>query len=135
LIIAAGIGILTRRFIASRHPPETRVLSKLMDASELRASLALDVEQVIRRCKRLDQKFLGNSIAILITEYDRASSPADRQTALFRATELFEKLSGKFSPWYVRYKNIIAWGVTIAGSAAGTWKIVAEVLAARPHVP
>jgi hypothetical protein len=44
----------------------------------------------------------------MLNEYKQASEAKDRQSGLMNVVALSEKLSQRLSPWYVRYKDVIA---------------------------
>ncbi len=100
------------------------VLFGLRSREDLSNTLAVEINELISRCRAADEKILGSSVAIMIDEYRSASSFDDRQTALVTAVEFLEKLSTRLSPWYVKYDKLIVALVSILGLVSGVIKIL-----------
>jgi serine/threonine-protein kinase len=101
-------------------PEDTRaLLSNSKWATDLTATLATQVDELVTRCKKIDEQIMVSTIAAMITEYDRAKESPNRQTALLNTVILLEKLMQRLSPWYVRYEKAIAAATAFTGIATG----------------
>ena len=137
LAVSWGLALLVHRSIERRRPPLGSAIGTLLGRAnssvDLSKSLAIDISQLVETCRRVDQRFLAKTIALMLTEYDKASASSDRQTALMKAVELMEKLQSRLAPWYVRHQTLISWGIGIAGTVAAAAKTVRELLAVAKH--
>jgi hypothetical protein len=88
----------------------------------------LEVNQLLARCRGLDEQFLGKSIAIMVGEYQAATKFDDRHAALVTAVDFMEKLSTRLSPWYVRHDKLIAFIVSAVGIASGLVTMIDTLL-------
>ena len=59
------------------------------------------------RLKTFDERFLAQSIALVLKDYEGAKEIDDRQKALMNAVTLLEKLTDRLSPWYVRHEKAL----------------------------
>lgn len=127
-----AVGLLVHRWIArvksGLHNDASRVLDIATAHADLSSSLALEVNQLLARCRGLDEQFLGKSIAIMVNEYRAATSFDDRHAALVTAVGFVEKLSTRLSPWYVRYDKLIAFVVSAVGVASGLVTMIDTLL-------
>ena len=64
----------------------------------------------------------------MLNEYGSATDPKDRQAALMNVVALSEKLAVRLSPWYERYKEIIASAVAVMGGVSGLMTAINSVL-------
>ncbi len=94
----------------------------------LTATLALQIDELIARCRRVDERILGITIAQMVGEYQGAASSGERQAALMNAAQLLEKLMSHLSPWYVRHEKALAFAVSLVGVLTGVASLVASVL-------
>jgi len=121
------------RFLLSRHQPQiqddvTRILTGAKTYAALSGSLALEVGQLIENCRRIEEKILGRTIAVMMTEYENAKESKDKQNALMNAVSLLEKLTERLSPWYVRHQKLIAVIISIIGMLSGLASAAASLL-------
>ncbi len=133
-LIVGGIavGLLVFRWIktvkSDLRTDASRLLNIASDHTDLSASLTIEVNQLLARCRGLDEQFLGKSIALMIREYHGATSPDDRINALATAVGFVEKLSTRMSPWYVRNDKLIAFVVSAVGIASGVVAMIDTLL-------
>ena len=100
---------------------------------DLTATIALQLDDLICRIRALDEQILAGSVALMLDEYSRATDAKDRQSALMNVVTLSEKLAQRLSPWYVRYKDVIASAVALLGAVSG---LLTTINALRgPHKP
>jgi len=125
LLIAAGVGagVVMYRYLGNRKERATGEVSTLLSGARSREALSMtlsiQVDEVIRKCKLMDEKFLGLTMAVMVSEYDSAKNFDDRQKALMNAIAILDKLGPKLSPWYVRHDKLIATGVSLVGIISG----------------
>lgn len=125
LLIAGGVmmGIAVRRYLAHKREQITGDISKLLTGGRTRKALsmtlAIQVDEVIAKCRLMDEKFLGLTMAVMVKEYDSARKFDDRQKALMNAIAILDKLGPKLSPWYVRHEKMVATGVSMVGIISG----------------
>jgi hypothetical protein len=96
----------------------------LRTKEDLSNTLAVEVEELISRCRAADEIILGNSMAIMIDEFRSASSFEDRKSALVTAIDFLEKLTTRLSPWYVKYEKLIVTLISLTGLVSGVLKII-----------
>jgi hypothetical protein len=101
-----------------------QVLFGLRTKEDLSNTLAVEVEELISRCRAADEIILGNSMAIMIDEFRSASSFEDRKSALVTAIDFLEKLTTRLSPWYVKYEKLIVTLISLTGLVSGVLKII-----------
>ncbi len=86
---------------------------------DLTATIAMEVTDLVTRLRDLDERILAGTVALMLDEYNKAADAKDRQSALMNVVSLSEKLGQRLSPWYVRYKDVIASAVAVAGAVSG----------------
>lgn len=140
LRIAVGLGVVGTallvarwvRRLASRAPDTERHAAGIITGAEARdaltRSMVVEVDQVVAKLRRLDAKFLRDTMVMLIREAEEATESADRVAALVQLVALMEKLMKQLSPWYVRHKEAIATGIAIVGSLVGVASVVSGFL-------
>ena len=94
----------------------------------LGASLAIEVDKLITKVRRLDDKILATSLAIMVNEFQGASEGQIRQAAIMNVVQLLEKLTTRLSPWYVRHEKLLAATVTTVGILSGITTVIASVI-------
>src|SRR5262249_1814388 len=104
------------------------ILTGAKSYAALSGSLALEVGQLIENCRRIEEKILGRTIAVMMTEYENAKESKDKQNALMNAVSLLEKLTERLSPWYVRHQKLIAVIISIIGMLSGLASAAASLL-------
>ncbi len=125
LLIAGGVmmGMAVRRYLAHKREQITGDISKLLTGGRTRKALsmtlAIQVDEVIAKCRLMDEKFLGLTMAVMVKEYDSARKFDDRQKALMNAIAILDKLGPKLSPWYVRHEKMVATAVSMVGIISG----------------
>ena len=101
--------------------------AQLLSGSRTRAaltqSLAIQVDHLRLRCRTVDERFLGASIALMLDEFQQAKAFDDRQRALVASVEFLEKLTSRLSPW-MRYEKLIAAVVALLGIVPGVYQIL-----------
>jgi hypothetical protein len=95
---------------------------------DLTATIALQVDELVRSLHALDERILAGTVALMLDEYRKSSEGKDRQSALMNVVVLSEKLSQRLSPWYVRYKDVIATFVAAVGGVSGLITALSGVL-------
>jgi serine/threonine protein kinase len=125
LLIAGGVvmGIAVRRYLAHKREQITGDISKLLAGGRSRKALsmtlAVQVDELVAKCRLMDEKFLGITMAVMVNEYNSARKFDDRQKALMNAIAILDKLGPKLSPWYVRHEKMVATGVSMVGIISG----------------
>jgi hypothetical protein len=104
------------------------VLFGAQSRAALTATLAVQVDQLVVRCRAMGEAYWGQTVALMLKEYEEAREAKDRREALMNVATLLEKVTGRLSPWYVRYEKLLAVTATIVGILGGGWKIVSEVI-------
>ena len=133
LLVASGVvlGSLIRSWLLKRQggvrDEASKILFGLGNRSELGATLAIEVEELIAKCKALDEIILGKTVALMIGEYRDATSFDDRKDALVTAVQFLEKLTARMSPWYIKYEKLIVALVSLIGLVAGVIKIIEAI--------
>jgi tRNA A-37 threonylcarbamoyl transferase component Bud32 len=142
LLVAAGVaaGMLMHRFLSKQREQATSDVSALLSGARTQKALSLtlsvQVDEVVKKCKLMDEKFLGLTMAVMVNEYESARNFDDRQKALMNAIAILDKLGPKLSPWYVRHDKLIATGVSLVGIISGlatAAQSVVKLLAPRAH--
>jgi serine/threonine protein kinase len=134
IMFTGGLALSTfYRFLLTRHKPQLqddalRILTGAKSYAALSGSLALEVGQLIENCRRIEEKILGRTIAVMMTEYENAKESKDKQNALMNAVSLLEKLTERLSPWYVRHQKLIAVIISIIGMLSGLASAAASLL-------
>ena len=100
-----------------------QVLGDMRTRDTLTQSIQVEVGELLKRCRTVDQRVLGMSVAIMIDEYQEAQDFDDRHRALEASVAFLEKLMTRLSPWYVRYEKLIATLVALLGIVPGLVKI------------
>jgi serine/threonine protein kinase len=124
--VAMGF-VLNKILSRARARVEGEVGGVLMGAQgreSLTQSLAIEVEAILTRCKAMEEKALGTSIAIMLNEYEAAKESDSRQKALMNAVQLLEKLMDRLQPWYVRHQKLLTFMIGILGFATGLIKVL-----------
>jgi serine/threonine protein kinase len=137
LIIASIAGAFwLRRWLGNRSTAKEQAFDLALGAktrTTLTATIALQLDDLIYRLRGLDEQILAGSVALMLDEYGRATDAKDRQSALMNVVTLSEKLGQRLSPWYVRYKEVIASAVAVVGALSG---LLTTLKAFRgPHTP
>lgn len=127
--ILLGLGI--RKFLSGKKSDISlkagNLLSGARDREALSQTMAIQVDAIVARCHDMDEKFLGMTMAVMVSEYSQSASFDDRQKALMNAVTLLEKLTTRLSPWYVRNDKLVAFLVTLIGIASGLVTIAQNV--------
>jgi serine/threonine protein kinase len=133
-LTAAGVllGLAVRHWLQQQRlalsEEAGRILSGTRSRDALTRSLAIEVDQLMTRCRTVDERFLGASLSIMIDEFQHAEGFDDRHRALAASVDFLEKLMNRLSPWYVRHEKLIAAAVALLGVVPGLYQIV-ETLA------
>jgi hypothetical protein len=130
-IVMVGIGIvagaLMQRWFTIRRSAmdaAAEIILGVEDRKVLSRSLAIQIEDLVIRCERVDQKLLGTGLVLQLQEYREANTPEARQVALMNTMELVERLFGRLLPWYSRYERLMSFGVSLCGVIPGIVQIV-----------
>lgn len=137
LLMAASIavGFLLRTWLGSRSQVKSQAYDIVFGArarTDLTATIALQLDELVSKLRNLDERILAGSVALMLNEYGSATDPKDRQAALMNVVALSEKLAVRLSPWYERYKEIIASAVAVMGGVSGLITALRSILAHTP---
>ncbi len=139
--IVSGAGLILSGILFGKAL--TRVLAEKRDAlsaqaegilagarkrDQLSQTLAVQVDIIAARCKLVDEKFLAMSMAIMVDEFETATTLDDRQKSLMNAVSILEKLTAKLTPWYVRQEKLIALCVSLVGIIGGLVTIAENIM-------
>lgn len=130
LSIYAG---LTLGKYLNRAKPEAQkkaesILIGTADRDSLTKSIAIEIDGLFDRLKTFDEKFLAQSIALVMKDYEGAMEIDDRQKALMNAVTILEKLTDRLSPWYVRHEKALAFTVSSVGVISGLATAAATII-------
>jgi len=127
-----GLALLVRHLAATRRPAlqveAGQVLFGAQSRTALTATLAVQVDHLVERCRAMGEAYWGQTVALMLKEYEDARESKDRREALMNVATLLEKVTNRLSPWYVRYEKLLAVISTAVGTLGGGWKIVSEVI-------
>jgi serine/threonine protein kinase len=128
--LLAGLGF--RRMVARRRTSIQRDAGSLLLGAKgrdaLTRSFAVELDELIQRCRELDDQLLAGSVALMWQEFRTAKEPQHRQSALMNVVQLLEKLTQRLSPWYVRHEKLVAFVVSAVGVLSGFLKIAEGVV-------
>jgi serine/threonine-protein kinase len=125
VLVLCGVvmGMAVRRLLALKREQITGEISQLLKGGRTRKALsmtlAIQVDELFAKCRLMDEKFLGLTMALMVKEYDSARKFDDRQKALMNAIAILDKLGPKLSPWYVRHDKLVATAVSMVGIISG----------------
>jgi hypothetical protein len=115
-----GLGFILKAWIdQQRAELQRRIGLRPVSRKALTESLAIEVSALMELCKRVDERILASTIAILVGEYSAAANSGDKQSALMNATELLDKLMGRIGPWYVRQEKLLTVTIAVLGGLTG----------------
>ena len=119
---------LGRGSSASSHPDE--LVLGTNNKLDLTATMALELDELVTRLRSLDDRLLAGPAELMLKEISTTSDPENRQKAIMNLSTLLEKLADRsHTPWYQRYKEVIASAVAVMGGASGLITAVNSVLA------
>jgi hypothetical protein len=133
-IAGAGylVARLTRALAAARRPAieneATEVMLGTQSREALTATLAIQVDHLVQRCRAMGEAYWGQTVALMLKEYEDARDAKDRREALMNVATLIEKVTAKLSPWYVRHDKALAATLTAVGILGGLWKIAFDIV-------
>lgn len=127
-VVGTLLGRALQQVLAARQRAITAevqgTLSSAHSRRRMSATLAIQVDELIAKCRLVDERFLGTTMAVMVEEYSAAKNFDDGQKALMNAVALLEKLTPKLSPWYVRNDKLIGFLVTLVGILSGMTAVV-----------
>ena len=137
----AGTGVafarLTRALAAARRPAiegeATKVMLGTQSREALTKTLAVQVDQLVQRCREMGEAYWGHTVALMLKEYEDARDSKDRREALMNVATLLEKVTSRLSPWYVRHDKALSAGLTVVGILGGVWKIASDIIGRGPQ--
>jgi hypothetical protein len=136
-VAALPLGWGIRKFLSKRRSrieeEATRLLFGAQSRQKLTETLALEVNRLIQRLERLDERIVGLSIAIMVNEFRSAKKPEARQAALMQMMELLEKIRFRMTPWYVRHDKLIAIVISVLTCLSGVATAVVNILKPPAH--
>jgi hypothetical protein len=133
-IAGAGIAVayFTRRIAASRRPElqdeAVKVVLGAQSREALTRTLAIQVDHLVERCRAMGEEYWGQTVALMLKEYEDAREAKDRREALMNVVTLLEKVTARLSPWWVRHDKALAAGLTLVGIGGGLWKIASDII-------
>lgn len=137
LIVASTAGAFwLRRWLGRESSAKEQAYALALGAKarvNLTETIALQLDDLVHRLRALDEQILAGSVALMLNEYSRSSDAKDRQSALMNVVALSEKLAHRLSPWYVRYKEVIASAVAVLGAVSGLLTTINSLRG--PHHP
>ncbi|MCZ6573876.1 MAG: serine/threonine-protein kinase [Planctomycetota bacterium] len=104
-----------------------KVLSGARSRVSLTESLAIQVDAFLSDATGRGEQFLAASIALMINEYHAAEQSDEKQKALMNAVEIFEKLTSRLTPWYVRHAKLVGFVVSLIGILTGVMSLMLGV--------
>jgi len=135
VLVALGgvlLGRAIQKLLAARHSAITAdvqsVLTGARSQRHLSQTLAIQVDELVSRCRLVDEKILAMTMAVMVEEFTAAKAFDDRQKALMNAVVLLEKLMPKLSPWYVRHDKLVGFAVTLVGLLSGLTTVVQNLV-------
>jgi hypothetical protein len=111
LLVITGIamGFAVRHYAAARRDQLTGGIDTLLQGAQTRKALSmtlsLQVDQVIKKCRQMDERFLGLTMAVMVKEYDSARKFDDRQKALMNAIAYWTSSDPSYRPGTYGTKN------------------------------
>jgi hypothetical protein len=129
---SVAIGFLLRNWLGSKSQVKSQAYELVFGAkarTDLTATIAVQLDELVSKLSRLDERILAGSVALMLNEYGTATDAKDRQAALMNVVALSEKLAVRLSPWYERYKEIIASAVALMGGVSGLVTALNSLLA------
>jgi hypothetical protein len=129
-----AVGLWLRNWLGSRSQVKSEAYELVFGAkarTDLTATIAVQLDELVSKLRKLDERILAGTVALMLEEYGSATDTKDRQAALMNVVALSEKLAVRLSPWYERYKEIIASAVAVMGGVSGLVTALNSVLAHR----
>ena len=133
--LSVTLGFWLRRRLGLNSSGAARAYELAVGAKtrvDLTASIRLQMNDLVRNLRALDDRVLASSVALMLQEYEQAAEAKDRQSALMNVVSLSEKLGQRLSPWYVRHKDVIASGVAVLGALTGLLTAISGLRAHKP---
>jgi hypothetical protein len=138
VLIGAAIGaggvvlsVLVSRRLRGLRPAiaddATRVLLGVGHRGLLTQSLAIDVDKLVAQCRSIEQRILGQTLALAVDELHHAK-PGDMIALLPSVVSIATKVSERLTPWYVRYEKVVAFFVALLGLMTGLVTAVRALL-------
>lgn len=124
-------GLWLRRWLGRRSSAKVQAYDLVLGAKarvDLTATIALQLDDLVAKLHTLDDRILAGTVALMLDEYSRATEAKDRQSALMNVVALSEKLAHRLSPWYERYKEVIASAVAVLGGVSGLLTAINSLL-------
>jgi tRNA A-37 threonylcarbamoyl transferase component Bud32 len=131
---SVAVGFWLRRWLGKGSSAKAQAYDLMLGAKarvDLTATIALQLDDLVTKLRGLDERILAGTVALMLDEYGRASDAKDRQSALMNVVTLSEKLAHRLSPWYERYKEVIASAVAVLGAISGLLTAITSLLGAH----
>ncbi len=125
------IGFSLRNWLGRQSQVKSQAYDLVFGArarTDLTATIAVQLDDLVSKLSKLDERILAGSVALMLNEYGSATDTKDRQAALMNVVALSEKLAVRLSPWYERYKEVIASAVAVMGGVSGLMTAINSVL-------
>jgi hypothetical protein len=127
-LVGAMLGRAIQKLLAARHRAISAEVQDALNGTRtqkhLSQTLAIQVDELVAKCRLVDEKILAMTMAVMVEEYSAARAFDDRQKALMNAVALLEKLMPRLSPWYVRHDKLVGFVVTLVGVLSGLTTVV-----------
>lgn len=122
-VIGVLLALQTRRFLGGLKPDIADKASQLLHGISRRdwltRTLTVEIDELINRCRSIDQRILGRTLAIMLDEFKQAEAPSDRANRLNDVVSISVQLIDRLTPWYIRYEKLLAFLVGISGLVSG----------------
>ena len=125
-IVAIVIWLSVRKLLGQISSPNTASPRKFQNLSsqerrqELTRNLGFAADEMIAMCQGdAPANFMALSLGLALQDYREENEPQNRAAALDQAVKLLELLQQRvpntLAPWYVRYNQLLAFGISLAG--------------------
>jgi hypothetical protein len=126
-LLAKRLGRLGDERLTRAQREANEIVTGTRSADALGSTLSRYVQELMDQCRRVDERFLGATIARMVADYEAAETFDQRQTALMNAVELLDRLMERLSPWWVRHQKALSFAISAIGVASGVLSIVVGV--------
>ncbi|HMG35715.1 MAG TPA: serine/threonine-protein kinase [Blastocatellia bacterium] len=132
VICGVMLGQSVRGLLTNRHGGVHDKLGQLLSGGKSRASLttsfAIEIDKLIATVRKVDDRVLAASLAIMVKEYEESRDSQHRQAAVMNAVQIVEKLKLRLSPWYVTHEKLVTTLVALVGVLSGATAIATAIV-------
>src|SRR5262249_30262 len=136
MVASIAAGLWLRKWLGEKSAVKDQAVDLNLGAKarvDLTATIAVQVNELVTRLHGLDEQILAGTVGLSLQEYGRATEAKGEQAALMNVVTLSEKLTQRLSPWYVRYKEVIASAVAVLGAMSGLLAAITSLLNLHKH--